>query len=872
MALTNITVFGTYHAMNGQPAKGSITFTPSSYFSDDDGIMIPPIPVKVKLNGSGSFSVQLPVVDEPGTNPLNVTYKVTENLSGRGLKRSRSYHVQLQSELLPEVNIADLVPVGSDVGDVQVLTPTALTTALDSQVPGIVAAEVETAVGATVPGLVDTSMKTEKVLKAGRYIVPITDFINEGETLNSDGSGVGNNVAIVQRAVDALNVLYAADGKPRQIYFPDGTYKFANQGTHGTAPYCIRWRSGVGMSTSSRRGVIFMPPATGGCVFLADVEWGNITDVYVDSHVVDGSPVVLAFYNYSHKAWCIQGMTSFSFTDICIKNTWSTGWGCDGLRRGFVSGEAIGCGRGIKTLGIDPDTTSGGSGFGIGTGWFEVEDVRYELRTRDNARAGLFIETQPGKAFKLVKGITAKVVSQGDWVAVYDAGADGLSADIYSVGATRCALLVDDTVLDFNGGGRNGNVKVQAFDGLSGVVLQRMTGAYNIRGDIYNNTSHGVHVNAASETADGLNLSGLNSYNNAGAGFYFENGLPKMVLDNVTTRGNALGGVVFAGTSKVSPDLTVRNSTFYDGVKAESTHRMPRVVLRNNRVSFPNTTNGLLVADVAATSVQLAVNAPPNAEGFTDIVWEHRTTAGPGSWTPFSHTASTNTTITITGLSATTQYDFRAAAVIGGQTQEYSNIVTATTGGQTVADSLKGGPIAGVSMVGRYAAHSSVALPWARAAGASAPADAVFRVTPLAAKVVCTTNTSSNVYSVLTPATAPTAVEYKNLFFASGGRSALVFRFGDDQNQWTIRSNGAGTPWALIKLVANSPTTVATGPNAATGDVVRVTIAGNVITGYINGVQFGQTTDSALAANLKCGIKGNPADQQTAFIDFKVEL
>lgn len=185
--------------------------------------------------------------------------------------------------------------------------------------------------------------------------VDVRDYVQSGETLVTDGSAAGNNTAIIQRAVNAVNALWVADGRPRQIFFPDGTYWLSDAGSvpgDAAARYCVRWMSGVGIGTSSFRGVIFVPPATASA-FAAAGSWGNIQDVYMDAHVVDGYKQTNTVVNSKYKGWFIQGLKNSHWDGPLIKNCFSTGWGNDYLQNVTGTLYANGNGRGMLERQLD---------------------------------------------------------------------------------------------------------------------------------------------------------------------------------------------------------------------------------------------------------------------------------------------------------------------------------------------------------------------------------------------------------------------------------------------------------------------------------------------------------------------------------------
>jgi hypothetical protein len=98
-----------------------------------------------------------------------------------------------------------------------------------------------------------------------------------------------------------------------------------------------------------------------------------------------------------------------------------------------------------------------------------------------------------------------------------------------------------------------------------------------------------------------------------------------------------------------------------------------------------------LGATAGDTTVDLAWTAPASNGGsaITTYLVEYRTPAGSGSYTTFSHSASTTPSITVTGLTNASQYEFRVSAVNAVGTGTPSSTATATpvsSGVDTPAD------------------------------------------------------------------------------------------------------------------------------------------------------------------------------------------
>jgi hypothetical protein len=81
-SITVRTVTGTYFTASGSPAKGRVTFTPSSRVLDQDDAVVVESALTATLNTSGSFSISLPVTDNPLLYPNQWLYNVKVKLYG----------------------------------------------------------------------------------------------------------------------------------------------------------------------------------------------------------------------------------------------------------------------------------------------------------------------------------------------------------------------------------------------------------------------------------------------------------------------------------------------------------------------------------------------------------------------------------------------------------------------------------------------------------------------------------------------------------------------------------------------------------------------------------------------------------------------
>ena len=107
--LSTITLTGTYVDIEGNPVSGSVRFTPQSIIKDtDQNQIIINIPIQATLNGSGSFSVVLPVTDDTDVAPVPFAYEVEEIFAG-----GRTFFITIPGGGAGTQDIADLAPAVS---------------------------------------------------------------------------------------------------------------------------------------------------------------------------------------------------------------------------------------------------------------------------------------------------------------------------------------------------------------------------------------------------------------------------------------------------------------------------------------------------------------------------------------------------------------------------------------------------------------------------------------------------------------------------------------------------------------------------------------------------------------------------------------
>ena len=97
--------------------------------------------------------------------------------------------------------------------------------------------------------------------------------------------------------------------------------------------------------------------------------------------------------------------------------------------------------------------------------------------------------------------------------------------------------------------------------------------------------------------------------------------------------------------------------------------------------TVPSQVTGLTLGTATSTTQPLTWTAPSNGgSAITDYLVEYKASAS-GTWLTFTHVASTATSITVTGLTASTSYDYRVSAINAVGT----GLASATSTGSTAA-------------------------------------------------------------------------------------------------------------------------------------------------------------------------------------------
>jgi hypothetical protein len=392
------------------------------------------------------------------------------------------------------------------------------------------------------------------------YTYDVRDFVNTGETLYSDGSASVST--IIQRAIDAANTAVASTG-PAQIYLPAGRYRLDVE---------LTWKSGVGLRGESRERTILLPYGNKTAIRATATAGSPLTDCAFSDFTIDGSNQTNATYQTSIKGFFIQHMLRASWRNVTVKNSWASGFGVDFLRDSLFHGcIADGNGRGIIETGITRDTALGGSGFGIGTGAFEVEAVTIaDCISINNAGNGFFVEMQtpatsgvdpswPSKGFRL-----ANSYASNNWVGFRDAGnRDSVIVNNYFVKNQKAGISIDGTTLAPSAG----------YDGIvtGCIVAENGIGDSSGGGIVFGNAPSGNYL-----------LTSLRVHHNTGFGIrMFKTSTTTFVGDHIIIENSSIylntrAGIFLGHSTLHTPvvDLTVSHNHFWgNGTDSGSAQR-----------------------------------------------------------------------------------------------------------------------------------------------------------------------------------------------------------------------------------------------------------------------------------------------------------
>lgn len=693
-------------------------------------------------------------------------------------------------------------------------------------------------------------------LPKDRYIRDIRDFLHPGETFNNNKSA--SLTFLIQRAVDSIRFVYLAGGPPASIYFPNGEYKFDT---------AVLWETGVGIIGESQNGTIFYPQGTASFIdrFTGDPNY-IYTDCYFANFTINGEDQNASIYLVGTKGIFIQHMNRATFLNVTIKNTWATGFGVDFLQNTtFVNCTADNCGRGIKQLGIDQSSISGGSGFGIGTGYYQNENVSILNCLAINCGLhGIFTEKQPEGAYLSNGFICTGNTVYGNWIGIRDCGSigaiitgnqitdnlyTGFSLDIttLTVGAGANGIFKNNVIA------RNGSLPGGGLQGGGVVIGASNLGSYTIEGnEIFNNTGYGIYAKKNAVVYPGYNIKNNNIKSNSLGDIMFETAMPKLNLLLNESKGSPQS-LYFKGLGTESKNVIFRLNHFESPVISDQT----LTSLIDNLNVYDTTGIGFLTAtSISGTSVSLkwSLASTVDADSVTGYSVQYKVNTD-STWIDTSF-AGVLTKTTISPLTLFVNYDFRVATIIGGVIGTYSQISKiATTAPVRIMDNFVR---ANGDLNGSTASAGPEAKTWAVESSSGLGTFKVFFNTAQVAAGGTPT------YATIDPVTAPLKIDATTFKIKTdipeNIKMSLVFRYKDVTNWWRITAHIPGVSvWALQKVVAGVNTTISTSSvMPVAGQKISVIFTGTNFDWYIDGVKINSSiiTDTDLSTYVKTGFHG----------------
>jgi hypothetical protein len=375
------------------------------------------------------------------------------------------------------------------------------------------------------------------------WIVSVTSATRVVVSVAARATVTGRTVAVpgawVGYGTDDTAAFQAASAAKGSIEIEPGRYLTTSEITVGSDT--TWWGYGAGRSIVNLCG-------TGGSTFRYNGGQSNlntIRNVSFRDFEVDGNGVRVHTYDSVNKGLYLTNVVNMSVERMYIHDTSATAVGCDFLPDGYMVGNVIERGGAqVPEFGGG----AGGSGFGIGTGFFTVENVYIGGNTvRWCGNNGIFTESQSGT----IRSRGVRIV--GNYVE--DCG--------FGISDRAC----DGTVIA-------DNIVVSGLPGATPIyVAQGFTpGLYSINTLITNNVIHADATNGITTvTREGdLTIRG-NEIRGAG-----------QAAIRVT---NATGGTL--GTLTVEDNLCADMTGTARGIFVDSAQTWDRIIIQRNRVRNP---------------------------------------------------------------------------------------------------------------------------------------------------------------------------------------------------------------------------------------------------------------------------------------------
>lgn len=207
--------------------------------------------------------------------------------------------------------------------------------------------------------------------------------------LSPTNTGKENSI-ILQTLIDSIP-------SNTTIYIPSGEYEFSANGYQTIGSHCIKMRSNVNI-VGDGEGTILKPSAQsahGLDMFYFNELLDKGVARYLENctfkdFVIDAINTSSSTYTSAGKGFMFNLYKNCHWENVIVKNTDGTGFGMDcPIDSTIINCKAINCGKAATTF------DSGASGFGIGFGYSDEENIKIESCIAiDNKKFGFFFEHQ----------------------------------------------------------------------------------------------------------------------------------------------------------------------------------------------------------------------------------------------------------------------------------------------------------------------------------------------------------------------------------------------------------------------------------------------------------------------------------------------
>ena len=208
--------------------------------------------------------------------------------------------------------------------------------------------------------------------------------------LSPENSGHQNSL-ILQKLVDDISVCGGT------VYIPSGEYYFEEIGTQHVGSHCIKMKSNVSIIGNGNDTIL--KPIGSSKEGLDMFYFNDLKDyhkpVYLENcrfenFVIDASGTSCEEYTSAGKGFMFNLFKNCHWDNVVVKNTDATGFGVDcPINSSMINCTAINCGKAATIK------NQGASGFGIGFGFAENEDIQIShCKSVGNKKFGFFFEHQ----------------------------------------------------------------------------------------------------------------------------------------------------------------------------------------------------------------------------------------------------------------------------------------------------------------------------------------------------------------------------------------------------------------------------------------------------------------------------------------------